>query len=41
VDGMFEAFEVAEGDFAGFEFHGEGSLSSSPFVRQGKNEGTG
>jgi hypothetical protein len=40
VDGMFEAFEVAEGDFAGFEFHG-GSVACSLFVRQGKNGGTG
>ena len=35
VDGMLGAFEVAEGDFAGFEFHG-GSVTSSLFVRQGE-----
>ena len=40
VDGMFEAFEVAEGDFAGFEFHGR-SVACSLFVRQGKNVGWG
>jgi hypothetical protein len=33
VDGMLGALEVAEGDFAGFEFHG-GSVTSSLFVRQ-------
>ena len=36
VDGMLGAFAVAEGDFAGFEFHGR-SVTGSLFVRQGKN----
>ena len=40
VDGMLGAFAVAEGDFAGFEFHG-GSVAVSLFVRQGKNGGAG
>ena len=36
VHRMLGAFEVAEGHFAGFEFHG-GSVTSSLFVRQAKN----